>query len=197
MSNILITDENYWNDKYLLDKIGWDIGYVSTPIKEYFDQLTDKTLQILIPGCGNAWEGEYAINNGFRNTHLIDLSTDAISKFKKRVPNFPKSQIYHGDFFEHNKKYDLIIEQTFLSALHPTMRKEYAQQMAFLLKPGAKLIGVIFGIDLYHDHPPYGGHIEDYKELFDPFFIFHTFETANNSIPPRAGSEIFMILEKK
>ena len=197
MSDILITDENYWNDKYLTDKIGWDIGYVSTPIKDYLDQVSTKNIQILIPGCGNAWEGEYAINNGFVNTHLIDLSTDAISKFKKRVPNFPENQIYHGDFFKHEVKYDLIIEQTFLSALHPTMRKDYAKQMANLLKTGGKIVGVIFGIDLYHDHPPYGGHKDEYQELFEPYFKVHTFETANNSIPPRSGNEIFLILEKK
>ncbi|HBC05192.1 MAG TPA: SAM-dependent methyltransferase, partial [Aequorivita sp.] len=39
--------ETFWNHKYLSDDTGWDIGYVSTPIKEYIDQLTDKNLKIL------------------------------------------------------------------------------------------------------------------------------------------------------
>lgn len=193
----MITDENFWNDKYVTNNTGWDIGSVSTPIKEYIDQLKNKELKILIPGCGNAWEGEYLLLQKFSNTHLIDLSSNAIEKFKKRVPNFPSSQIYNGDFFKHNEKYDLIIEQTFLSALHPSMRKDYAKQMAALLKTGGKLVGVIFGIELYHDHPPYGGNLEEYKELFKPYFNFITIETASNSIPPRKGNEIFLILEKK
>jgi len=46
----------YWNRQYLESKTGWDIGYISTPIKEYIDQLTDKSIKILVPGAGNAYE---------------------------------------------------------------------------------------------------------------------------------------------
>tara|TARA_R110002050_G_scaffold109799_1_gene221364 strand:- start:97881 stop:98462 length:582 start_codon:yes stop_codon:yes gene_type:complete len=190
-------EEKFWNDKYISKKTGWDIGSVSTPIKEYVDQLTNKSLKILIPGCGNAWEGEYLLQQNFRNTHLIDLSNEAISKFIERVPDFPANQIYRGDFFKHQEKYDLIIEQTFLSALHPSMRNEYAKQMSKLLNPGGKLVGVIFGVEMFHDHPPYGGNITDYKTIFEPYFEFNTFEPATNSIPPRMGNELFLILEKK
>ena len=194
---MLITDENYWNDKYLDKTIGWDIGYISTPIKEYVDQLFNKEIKILIPGCGNAWEGEYLITQKFINTHLIDISTHAIEEFKIRVPEFPETQIHHINFFDHKEKYDLIIEQTFLSALHPSMREDYAKQMNSLLNPGAKLVGVIFGIELFDDHPPYGGLLREYEKLFQPYFHFKVLETAYNSIPPRKGNELFLILEKK
>ena len=194
---MLITDENYWNDKYIDQTIGWDIGYISTPIKEYVDQLSSKEMKILIPGCGNAWEGEYLINQNFQNTHLIDISTQVIKEFKNRVPQFPKSQIHHVNFFNHNEKYDLIIEQTFLSALHPSMREDYAKKMSDLLNPGSKLIGVIFGIELNSDHPPYGGFLAEYEKLFQPYFHLNVLETAHNSIPPRKGNELFLILEKK
>jgi len=194
---MLITDENYWNDKYINNNIGWDIGSISTPIKDYVDQLSNKEIKILIPGCGNAWEGEYLIQQDFQNTHLIDISTQAIKEFKNRVPVFPKNQIHHVNFFEHEEKYDLIIEQTFLSALHPTMRGDYAKKMSELLNPVAKLVGVIFGVALFHDHPPYGGFLEDYEKLFEPYFHIKVLETAYNSIPPRKDNELFLILEKK
>lgn len=42
--------ENYWTERYGKGETGWDIGHVSTPIKEYVDQLEDKELKILIPG---------------------------------------------------------------------------------------------------------------------------------------------------
>ena len=48
-----------WNDRYQNKDIGWDIGKISTPLKEYFDQLENKDLKIAIPGCGNAYEAEY------------------------------------------------------------------------------------------------------------------------------------------
>ena len=48
-------EQKYWSNRYEEDRTGWDIGYPSTPLKEYIDQLTDKTISILIPGAGNAY----------------------------------------------------------------------------------------------------------------------------------------------
>ena len=42
--------ENAWDHRYLKNAIGWDLGEVSPPLKNYFDQLEDKELKILIPG---------------------------------------------------------------------------------------------------------------------------------------------------
>ena len=144
-------DKKYWDDRYIADEIGWDIGYISTPIKEYIDQIKNKKTDILIPGCGNAYEGEYLIDQGFENPHLIDFSKEAITNFKKRVPHFPASNIYLEDFFQHNEKYDLIIEQTFFSALHPSQRNKYVKKMHAILKPKGKLVGLLFGIELFSD----------------------------------------------
>lgn len=41
--------QEYWNNRYLQHQTGWDIGTVSTPLKEYIDQLSDKQISILIP----------------------------------------------------------------------------------------------------------------------------------------------------
>lgn len=191
------TDKKYWNERYIANETGWDIGHISTPIKDYIDQLTNQNLDILIPGCGNSYEGEYLINQGFENTHLIDFSEEAITNFKKRVPQFPSTKIYQEDFFQHNKKYDLIIEQTFFSAIHPTQRNNYVEKMHAILKPKGKLTGLLFGIELFTDHPPYGGDLDEYQKLFSPYFSIKVLETAHNSIPPRQGNELFLILEKK
>jgi hypothetical protein len=60
-------DEIYWNDKYIKNNIGWDVGYISAPLMEYIDQLTDVNLKILIPGGGNSYEAEYLHKKGFTN----------------------------------------------------------------------------------------------------------------------------------
>ena len=41
----------YWDNRYKQQQTGWDIGYISTPLKDYFDQLTNKRLKILIPSA--------------------------------------------------------------------------------------------------------------------------------------------------
>lgn len=191
-----LLDARYWEERYLGNQLGWDIGCPSTPLKEYFDQLKDKELKILIPGAGNAYEAEYLHQQGFSNVWVIDLAPSALKNIQERVPDFPEDHLIEGDFFEHQDAYDLIVEQTFFCALHPELRKDYAVHMHKNLKPGGKLMGVLFEDELFTDHPPYGGERNEYRNYFEPLFQVHTFERAHNSIAPRQGRELFMILEK-
>lgn len=186
----------YWEARWLNNQTGWDIGAVSTPLKTYFDQLTNKQLKILIPGCGNAYEGEYLIKNGFENTFLIDISSNAALHVFERFTGLKKSNFFVDDFFNHQGTYDLIIEQTFFCALHPSQRKLYVEKMHQLLSPNGKLVGVLFNDQLNSDFPPFGGFLEDYKSLFSELFSFKTFEMCKNSIKPRQGRELFINLKK-
>ncbi len=187
-------DDAYWQSRWKEGQTGWDIGYPSTPIVDYIDQLSDKQLKILIPGCGNAWEGEYLIKSGFVNTWLIDIAPAALEHLGRRFPEFPKSQLIEGDFFKHTGSYDLIIEQTFFCALDPSLRREYAEKMKALLKPGGRLVGLLFDKTLNEDHPPFGGTKAEYLDYFSDLFELHTFDPAYNSIGPRMGSELFINL---
>ena len=80
-------DSNSWNDRYLGNNTGWDVGYITTPLKDYFDQLVDKNISILIPGCGNSYEAEYLFNLGFSNVYVLDFSKKALENFKTRTNN--------------------------------------------------------------------------------------------------------------
>ncbi|MRT17595.1 methyltransferase domain-containing protein [Vitellibacter sp. q18] len=187
-------DEIFWNDKYISGQMGWDIGHVSTPLKEYIDQLTDKNIRILIPGGGNSYEAEYLFKQGFKNVEVVDISSIPLKNLKKRVPSFPQENLIHQDFFELKGHYDLILEQTFFCALDPSLREAYAEKMVELLKPSGKLVGLLFNIPLNDDKPPYGGSLEAYRELFPKYFKIEKMEPAYNSIPPRAGNEVFISL---
>ena len=112
-------DETYWDNRYKNGTTGWDIGHISTPLKTYFDQLEDRSLQILIPGGGNSYEAQYLFEKGFQNVFVLDLSETALSNIQKRMPSFPKEQLIHQNFFDFEGSFDLIIEQTFFCALHP------------------------------------------------------------------------------
>ena len=189
--------ETFWNHRYLSGETGWDIGYVSTPIKEYIDQLSDKNLKILIPGGGNSYEAEYLFNNDFNNVFVIDISSIPLKNLAERVPSFPQKNLLHRNFFELKDTFDLIFEQTFFCALEPSLREDYVNKMYELLKPGGKLVGLLFNIPLNTDKPPYGGNRVEYISLFSEKFKIEKIETAYNSIPSRAGNELFFILVKK
>ena len=189
-------DDNYWSGRYINHTDAWDIGSVSTPLKEYFDQLTDKNISILIPGCGNSYEAEYLLQNGFTNVTLIDISSVLCKSLEEKFSNHTLHlNVICGDFFAHTGKYDLIVEQTFFCALDPSLRKKYAEKMYELLKPSGKLIGVLFNRE-FEGGPPFGGNENEYRELFSSEFIIEKIEPCYNSIGPRKGTELFIKLKK-
>lgn len=192
-----LLDAKYWENRYLGNQLGWDIGYCSTPLQAYFDQIENKELNILIPGAGNAYEAEYLHHKGFTNVRVIDLAPSALKNLKERVPDFPEKHLIEGNFFDHEGSYELIVEQTFFCALHPELRPDYARHMHHCLIPGGKLMGVLFDDALNTAHPPYGGHQEEYLQYFKPYFDIKVLEPCYNSIKPRENRELFILLEKR
>lgn len=191
--------EDYWKDRYETQNLGWDVGTITTPIKEYFDVIPDKNLKILIPGCGNAHEAAYLFNQGFTNLYLCDWVQDPLDHFAAQHPNFPKEQLIHANFFDlEEKDFDIIVEQTFFCALSPELRPQYAVKMAELLKEGGHLAGLLFNesLDLGREGPPFGGNKTEYLSYFEPHFSSISMEPCLNSIPPRLGVELFIELTK-
>ena len=186
---------NYWSKRYQNNETAWDIGAPSTPLKEYIDQLKNKNIKILIPGCGNAYEAQYLFENGFKNVFVIDLAPIPLENLKKRVPDFPSNQLLEGDFFELTNQFDLILEQTMFCAIEPRLRTAYARKSSELLVEKGKLVGVLFNRE-FEGGPPFGGTKEEYLDYFSTHFQNVYLEPCYNSIKPRQNSELFMICEK-
>ncbi len=189
--------ETYWNNQYDANTTGWDLGEVSPPIKTYIDQLTNKSLRILIPGCGNTYEAAYLLQQGFNNVTVIDIAPTLVAQLKKKFIGNSNINIILGDFFEHKAEYDLILEQTFFCAINPPLRKDYVEKVKELLTPGGKLVGVLFDREFEQQGPPFGGCKCQYEPMFDKAFDFKTIELCNNSFVKRAGTELFINLVKK
>ena len=190
-------NKNYWENRYRDNKTGWNIGYVSTPLKTYIDQLKDKSISILIPGAGNAYEAEYLWENGFKNVYVLDIAKEPLQNLKKRLPEFPDEQLINSDFFNFDRSFDLILEQTFFCALNPKLREDYSKKMYQLLNPKGKLAGLLFNFPLTEEGPPFGGHKSEYIKLFKNKFNIKVLEPSINSIKERKGKELFFIFEKK
>ena len=187
-------DHTYWENRYQEDTARWDLGVISPPIKEYIDQLENKGLKILIPGAGNSYEAEYLFKKGFHNVYVADLAPSPLQNIKDRVPNFPEGQLLQANFFDIEMKFDLIIEQTFFCAIHPSLRDKYVSQASSLLNNGGKIIGLLFDAPLNEDQPPFGGTKLEYIDRFSSKFLLNTMELATNSIDSRAGRELFINL---
>jgi hypothetical protein len=195
MSKNLFLDAAYWQERYRSSDTGWDLGAVSPPLKAYIDRLEDRDLRILIPGAGNAYEAEYLVQLGFKHVHVIDLAVDPLVGLKDRYPQFPESHLHVGDFFAFKGEYDLILEQTLFCAIDPRLREDYARKCSALLSDGGQLCGLLFN-RTFDAAPPFGGKKEEYELLFAPYFSTVLMEECMNSIPARAGTELFVQLTK-
>lgn len=189
--------QSFWESKYSQHDTGWDMGSISPPLKAFFDELTNQSLKILIPGAGNAYEAAYLHHKGFTNVHVLDISTQPIANFKENNPNFPKHHIHHTNFFDFENQFDLIIEQTFYCAIPPNKRGDYVLKMHSLLKDEGNLVGLLFDFPLTEEGPPYGGSKTEYKTRFQPYFNLLKLERAYNSHPKRQGKELFINFQKK
>lgn len=190
-------DASYWEKRYQENATGWDLGEISIPLKTYLDGLTDHSLKILVPGAGNGHEVAYAYAQGFSHITMLDFARSPLDQFHRLHPDFPLNQLIQDDFFLHQGQYDLILEQTFFCAIDRTLRPAYVKHMHELLRPGGQLVGVLFGVELTVEGPPYGGSLLEYKGLFEPFFKVKKLELCHNSITPRKDNELFMILERR
>ena len=175
---------------------------MSPPLKAYIDQLPEsaKEQSILVPGAGNAYEVGYLHEQGFTNVTLVDFAPAPIAAFAERYPDFPVKHLICADFFELSPaqyQFDLVLEQTFFCAINPSRRDEYVQQMAALLKPNGKLIGLLFDKDFGREEPPFGGTIAEYQRRFEQRFDIEIMEPSYNSHPARQGSELFIKMRVK
>ena len=197
-----VNQAEFWQQRYEQDSIGWDMGQVSPPLKAYIDQLPEsaKEQSILVPGAGNAYEVGYLHEQGFTNVTLVDFAPAPIAAFAERYPDFPAKHLICADFFELSPaqyQFDWVLEQTFFCAINPSRRDEYVQQMAALLKPNGKLIGLLFDKDFGRNEPPFGGKKAEYQQRFERHFDIEIMETSYNSHPARQGSELFIKMRVK
>jgi len=188
---------NYWNERYLNVNTPWDIGSISTPLQNYFDGLADKELRILIPGAGKAHEAIYLHRQGFSNVYVCDWAASAFDLLKEEVPDFPEEHLLVGDFFDLQLPIDLVVEQTFFCAIDPSLRTKYVQKMHALLEDQGKLVGLLFANEFNRPGPPFGGTAAQYRQLFAPYFDIIKLDIAPDSIKPRLGNELFMLLQKR
>lgn len=193
----LLLDQSFWNTRWENDETGWDIGYASPAITEFFENFQNKNAAVLIPGCGNAYEAEYLLQNGFTDITLIDIAPKAVEKLRKKFLNNPHIRIICEDFFEHQGQYDIIVEQTFFCAISPEMRDKYVTKTYELLKDEGTVTGVLFNKDFGAPFPPFGGTREEYQKRFSPYYDIRVMDDCYNSIPPRAHTELFIYLKKK
>ena len=131
----------------------------------------------LVPGCGRGYEVlELAASDNFESVTGLDISmtgVKAAQSHANEVNADKRANFVHMDFFQSpqlNGQFRLVVDYTFLCAINPSMRKQWAQRMADVLQPQGLLVTFMFPLlkPVEMGGPPHGLSIALYHELLEP-----------------------------
>lgn len=168
--------ENMWG-RGLRPGQAFDVGRASPTLtgclsrKQY---ATRGGMRALVPGCGRAYDALALAKHGFDEVVALDLAPSAVAAAKQFLaqstePAAAKVLPCAGDFFRHEGQYDLIYDCTFLCALDPSVRQQWATTQRKLLAEGGTLVCCVFPIrPADSGGPPYAMSVELVRGLLEP-----------------------------
>src|SRR5450759_3548093 len=110
----------FWDVRYTSGKTPWDFHGVPAALKTFLK--TSQPGNVLIPGCGTAYEVRAFHEAGWKVT-AIDFSRVAVERARSELKTLARC-VVHGGFFAYDfgsRHFDLIYERTFLCALPPDL----------------------------------------------------------------------------
>jgi SAM-dependent methyltransferase len=159
-----------WDEKYRKGEIFWDKGAASPPMRGYLERhkLSGRAL---VPGCGHGHEVALAVEHGLDATGL-DIAPTGVAEARALYPHLAE-RFVTGDMFnppqDMRGAFDMVLEHTCMSGLHPTLRANYRRGIDLALKRGGLLIGVWFidpALDPGDEGPPFPLSLADLTSLF-------------------------------
>lgn len=159
-----------WEEKYQKGEVYWDKGAPSPPLQQYLERHPARG-RALVPGCGHGHEVALAVKLGLDAIGL-DIAPTAIAGARAMYPQIAQ-RFVTGDFFnptpEMRGAFDMVLEHTCMSGLHPSLRPDYRRGLDLTLKRGGLLIGVWYinpDLDPGDEGPPYPFSVPDLTALF-------------------------------
>lgn len=194
-----VDDPGFWDNRYITNGAGWDLktptpAFVSLVKKgEYISPGT-----LFIPGCGKGYDAVFAAEHGF-NVTALDFSEQALLQAKKLAAEKQSDvRFLNQDIFTLDEAliYDYVFEYTTYCAINPARRKDYVEKISSLLKPGGRLIALLFPIDGREGGPPYNIDVEEAFSLFSRYLRLELYSKKIDSVKPRTGREVLHIYKK-
>lgn len=195
-----VNDFEYWENIYLNNDAGWDLGGATPYIEKTSDEI--KKGKVIILGCGRGYDAVMLAKKGFQVT-AVDFSPSAI-KFLNNLADkqgvlvkiIQKNIFSLIDNFESH--FDYVIEQTCFCAIDIKRRSEYELLVNKLLKVKGQLIGLWFpiGKKVAEGGPPFGVSIKEIKLLFRNKWNIVKEEYSTLSVEKRRDREKIIIFEK-
>ena len=186
-----------WEDAWREGRTGWDAGGSPPELRRQVSSASQRYPRVLVPGCGTGYDLVTLASIGDRVIGL-DLAPTAHAHFSEQADVPPGSSIEHltADFFQWQpgKAFNLIWDYTFLCAIDPGMRQDWAARMAELCVPNAELWTLIFPVVDKGPNPggpPYPMSPQLVENLLGTNFQRLDLHPVKHSHPGRQGKEWF------
>jgi len=186
----------FWDVRFEADFMPWDQGAVPQCLAEYVARHPAPK-RVLIPGCGSAYEARLFLQAGWPVT-AIDFSPAAVVQARKVLGPLG-ANVREADFFGPelaDERFEVIYERAFLCALPIKLRSAWAERVATLLSPGARLIG-FFYFDQTEKGPPFGIDADMLGRLLSKDFELIETRSPTDSIAVFAGKEEWQVWQRR
>lgn len=157
-----------WEARFRDNETPWERGDLHPAIALWQQAgALEAGRRIIVPGCGRSPEPAFFAGLGLEVT-AMDLSGTAIAWQKAHFDQLGLSgHFVEGDSlaWTPDEPVDLVHEQTFLCAIHPSLRTDYEAALRRWLKPGGQLLALFMQKDEMGG-PPYGCSLDAMRSLF-------------------------------
>jgi SAM-dependent methyltransferase len=184
----------FWDAWYAAKDTPWDLGGIPEKLKEYL--ISEPPGRVLIPGCGRGHEVQAFYQTGWE-VEAIDFSPEAVRTARESLGEAGRC-VREADFFreEFRLPFDLIYERTFLCAVSPTLRPDYARAVTAAIRPGGCLVGAFFYGEAEEKGPPSPLAPGELQELLKDHFALESNEMVADSLPAFQGRERWQVWRK-
>jgi len=189
-----------WDEKYRTGEVFWNKGAPSPPLQQYLERhpLRGRTL---VPGCGHGHEVALAVKFGLDAVGL-DIAPTGIAAARALYPKLAE-RFVTGDLFDPpaamRGAFDVVLEHTCMSGLHPSLRPSYRRGIDLTLRRGGLLLGVWFinpDLDPGDEGPPYPFSVPDLTALFANGYEVVVDYVPEVAFDTRAGRERVRVLRR-
>jgi len=189
-----------WEEIYQKGEVFWNKGEASPPMKQYLERHAVRG-RALVPGCGHGHEVALAVEHGLDAIGL-DIAPTGVAEARALYPKLAERFVV-GDLFnppaELRGAFDVVLEHTCLSGLHPSLRADYRRGIDLTLKRGGLLIGVWFiepDLDPGDEGPPFPLSVPDLTALFAQDYEVVEDYVPDVSFPTRVKQERIRVLRR-
>ncbi|KAI9479533.1 S-adenosyl-L-methionine-dependent methyltransferase [Zychaea mexicana] len=181
----------------------WDKGQASPALVDLLTNHADLVPskgQGLVPGCGSGYDVVLLATDELHITGL-DMSSTCVRLCNEKLGSSSngKYDFLCDDFYKFKIPeggYDIVFDYTFLCAMPPHMRPDWASRMAEIIKPGGTLVALIYPLKEKPLQPPFTVSVELYFELLSEHFDNVYLEEAKGH-GSRLGEEKMSVWKRK